>query len=404
MSEATQTYSTGLAKVTDIYAPLVARQLTANGINMSDYARQCVINAIGAINAALDGQGVRWNDPQLDTSNVTQVLLHVAALQLNAAASPREVYFQIRNVKQVRWQDGKRSDVWRKQIEMGIEGDGNDSILRRYGADIKQVGQYWLVREADDFTYPAYDGWTVTAPKWQPKGQGKVVRVVYPIRKHDGTEEYHIAEREEVIRNLLAHVSNNMQNETFGLAKDRRNAADDEKQQIRGRKAEVLAKIEELGLAALDDPELQQYMSPAWTSPQSREAMITRKMRNNVTRKIPKDFGSAFLSLVHDEEIDGEYTDARREIAQGANGEVIDLEPEDGGGAGQAPEDDDDHGSAGPGDERDNDPEPPEPAPAAKQGAGKEQAAQRTLDLGDEGPGPELSPASETKQKAKAPF
>ena len=38
----------------------------------------------------------------------------------------------------------------------------------------------------------------------------------------------------------------------------------------------------------LDSQEYQSYISPAWKSPQSRESMIVRKMRNNIVKKIPK--------------------------------------------------------------------------------------------------------------------
>ena len=38
----------------------------------------------------------------------------------------------------------------------------------------------------------------------------------------------------------------------------------------------------------LDSQEYQSYISPAWKSPQSRESMIVRKMRNNIVKKILK--------------------------------------------------------------------------------------------------------------------
>lgn len=40
----------------------------------------------------------------------------------------------------------------------------------------------------------------------------------------------------------------------------------------------------------LDSLELQPYLSPAWTEPQSRESMIIRKMRNNVMKKNSERF------------------------------------------------------------------------------------------------------------------
>lgn len=318
------TFSTALTKVNDIFLPMIESQLTGNGINMDQYSKQCVMSAISSINTALDAKNIDWNDPQLDKSNVTQILLSVASLKLNAAASPREVYFQVRNVKS---KDAAGKEVWKKQVEMGIEGDGNDAILARYGRDVAKVGQFWLVREGDEFEYPVYTGFEVIPPKWKPTGKGAIVRVVYPLMKTDGTIEFHIGERDDVSKNLIAHINNNLMNETFGICKDRYSATADQKKKINEKKAEVLKKAKDLGLASLDDEELQQWISPAWTEFQSREAMIIRKMRNNVVKKIPKDFGSALVEMVYQETTDEAYQAVRQEIAEHANGDVIDVEP-----------------------------------------------------------------------------
>jgi len=317
-------FSTGLAKITNAFAPMIERQLAGNGVRMDSYSKQCVINAIAAINAMLEQNGIDWNDPALDRNNVTHILLNIAALKLNASANPREVYFQIRNVRH-KTKDGK--EVWKKQIEMGIEGDGNDAILARFGRDVAKVGQFWLVREGDEFEYPTYDGLKMTPPKWRPTGKGEVVRVVYPILKKDGTVEFYIAERDDVVKNLLAHVNNNLMNETFGLAKNRYEAKPEALKKIAEKKAAILAKVKELGLKALDDPELQEWISPAWRDPHSRESMIIRKMRNNIVKRIPKDFGNAFVEFAYSEATDENVAEIRREMSENANREVIDVEP-----------------------------------------------------------------------------
>ena len=323
-----KTFTTTLTAVNDSFFPLIEQQLTGNGIKMGDYSKQCVINAISAIHTALDAKGIGWGDDQLDRSNITQALLSIASLKLNAAASPREVYFQIRNTSSKVKKDGTEITVWKKKVEMGIEGDGNDAILARFGRDVKKVGQFWLVRSGDKFEYPQYVGLELTPPKWTPTGKGEVVRVVYPLIKTDNTIEFYIAEREDVTNNLLAHISNNMMSETFGICKDRFSATFEQKSQIDAKKSEILKKAKELGLAALDSPELQKYISPAWTEYHSREQMIIRKMRNNVVKKIPKDFGNAFVEMVYHEQTDETFANVRREIAEHANSQTIDIEVE----------------------------------------------------------------------------
>ena len=317
-------FGTQLTKVNDTFMPLILSQMQKNSIEMSPYAKTCVLHAISAINSALDKAGISWNSAELDKSTVSDILIKVACFQLNAAASPREVYFQTRNVKGA---DGN----WKKQIEMGIEGDGNDALLARFGRDVIEVGQFWKVREKDDFTYPTFNGLDMDPPKWTPKGGGKIVRIVYPIIKSskDGKRhvEFYISEREDVIKNLIAHINSNMMNETFGFAESKRKATNDQKIKIEARKRELLKRANDLGLdAALDDPELQPWISPAWTEFHSRESMIERKMRNNAIKKIPKDFGNGALETMFEEATDDVYRSTAREIRDNANRDVIDVQ------------------------------------------------------------------------------
>ena len=317
-------FGTQLTKVNDTFMPLILSQMQKNSIEMSPYAKTCVLHAISAINSALDKAGISWSSAELDKSTVSDILIKVACFQLNAAASPREVYFQTRNVKGA---DGN----WKKQIEMGIEGDGNDALLARFGRDVVEVGQFWKVREKDDFTYPTFNGLDMDPPKWTPKGGGKIVRIVYPIIKgsKDGKRrvEFYISEREDVIKNLIAHINSNMMNETFGFAESKRKATNDQKIKIEARKRELLKRANDLGLdAALDDSELQPWISPAWTEFHSRESMIERKMRNNAIKKIPKDFGNGALETMFEEATDDVYRSTAREIRDNANRDMIDVQ------------------------------------------------------------------------------
>ena len=298
-------FKTNLTRVNENYLPMITNQLENNNITLSEYSKSCVVNAISAINTVLDTNGITWGDASLDTNGITQILLSIAALQLNAAATPRECYFQIRNVS-VKGADGKA--VWKKKIEYGIEGSGNDALLSRFGRDVKKVYPRWLVREDDEFKYPRYVGVEVCPPEWNPTGTGKVVRVVYPIQSTDGSINYYIAERADVKKNLIAHISNNLMNETFGICADRYKADDKQKQQIAEKKREVLAKAKELELdAILDSADFDKYISPAWKEEQSRESMITTKMCNNITKKVPKDFASSFVSELYNESADETY-------------------------------------------------------------------------------------------------
>lgn len=308
-----------IANVTGAYLPMIERQLENHSVKFTEYARKCVINAVSAINTVLDTAGIRFDDPQLDQSNITSILLNVASLELNPSANPSECYFQLRSVKK----KINGQDVWQKKIEFGIQADGYDSLLSRFGRGVEKVYPFWEVREDDHFEYPKFNGLQMEPPKWTPGGTGKVVRVVYPILHKDHTIHFYISERADVARNLMAHINNNLMNETFGLAPDRYKATDDQKKKIAEKKKEIMERVKELGLDALDDIELRQYISPAWCEEFSRESMILRKMRNNVTKKIPKDFGSSFTMERFEEMTNDEYANVKAEIIDGTATEVI---------------------------------------------------------------------------------
>lgn len=302
----------------------IIEQLENRDIHLDEYSKECAINAVSAINNMLYTAGLNWGSPNLDPSNYQDVIKKVAVQKLNAAASNREVYFQFRNTK--------IGNEWKKIIEVGIEGDGNDAILRNFGVDVEKVYPYWAVHEGDVFQYPTFDGLDVTPPKWTPKGGGKVVRVVYPIKLKSGVVDYRIAEREDVVRNLHAHIMNNMMNETFGICADRFKATAEQKTHIEAKKSELKAKIKDLPLdELLDFPDIQPWISPSWSEPHSREAMILRKMRNNAIKKFPKDFGSAYALDAYNQLTDETVGSAAEEIRRNANtGDFIDAEFEDG--------------------------------------------------------------------------
>lgn len=320
---AKQEYSTGLNNYLKAYVPMIQKQIAEDGETFDDYARYCVVAAMGEIIGMIHNTGA---DPStINPNNMNDILLSVARLKLNANAVPRECYFQIRNVNVAAKNQPAK---WEKQIEFNIEGDGYDALTARYGRNVKKVYPYWAVREGDSFTPPKRRGLEVTPPEWEESGKGKVVKVVYPIEYTDGHIEYHISERADVAKNLAAHINQNMQNETFGICADRYKATDKQKQEIAAKKREIMDKIKELGdvEAILNCEDLKPFISPSWSEFQSQESMIIRKMRNNIMKKIPKDFGSSAVAHTYNMIDDGVYREVHEEISQNANKEefVID--------------------------------------------------------------------------------
>lgn len=313
-----QEFTTGLSQWTNTITGLVSRDFEQNGVQYDEYSKQCAMNAMGAIFQLVQNTDkVDMNN--LNTSNLREVVAQCASLKLNANAMPREVFFQLRS-KQVGGQ-------WVKMVEMGVEGDGYDSMLRHFGDNIDTVYPVWIVKEGDDFTYPRRRGINVEPAEWTPKGlSDKTVRVVYPIKLKDGSVDYLIAEREPVRTNLIAHIKNNMLNETFGICADRYKATPKQKEEIKVKKAEILSAIRECETLEdiLNCEVAKPYISAAWLD--TPEAMIVRKMRNNAIKKFPKNLNSmASNSLL---QLDETYKASQEEIAQNENSQEFVVEDE----------------------------------------------------------------------------
>lgn len=320
-------FTTGLSQWTNTITGLVSRDFEQNGVQYDEYSKQCAMNAMSAIYQLVQNTD-KTDMNNLNTSNLREVVAQCASLKLNANAMPREVFFQLRS-KQINGQ-------WVKMVEMGIEGDGNDSLLRQFGNNVDTVYPVWLVKDGDDFTYPRRRGIEIEPAEWTPKGlSDKTVRVVYPVKLKDGTIEYLIAEREPVRTNLIAHIKNNMLNETFGFVtgknskgKDRTryDATPEEKAKINAKKEEILSAVREC--ETLEDilccEVAKPYISAAWLD--TPEAMIVRKMRNNAIKKFPKNLNSmASSSLL---QLDEAYKASQEEIAENENSEEFAIEEE----------------------------------------------------------------------------
>ena len=317
-------FTTALSQWSNEVTGLVRRDYESVGVTFDEYSRTCAMNAMTSI-FHLVQQTDKASLNQMDTSNLREVVAQAASLKLNANAVPRECYFQLRNKK--------IGDKYVKVVEMGVEGNGNDAMLRNFGVEVKTVYPCWLVKEGDEFTYPKRKGMKMEPPEWEEKGlSNKVVRVVYPILLNDGTEQYLIAERDGVKTNLFAHIKNNLLNETFGIAESSYKATPKQKEQIKAKKEEIFAElrkcetVDEMLACEIARP----YMSPAWLD--TPESMIIRKMRNNAIKNFPKDMNSiANRSML---ELDDTYKASREEVETEANtvdfeeGEVVEVEAE----------------------------------------------------------------------------
>lgn len=308
-------FTTSLSQWSNEITGLIARDYEACGVQLDDYSKKCALEAMTSIYTLVKNDP-KTNMGNLDTSNLRGIVEHCASLKLNASAYPRECYFQLRNTKVGVDENGK--DIWQKQVEMGIEGTGYDSLLANFGKDVAQVYPFWVIKEGDTYIPPKHKGIETTPPEWEEKGlSDKAIKVVYPVKLTDGTVTYLSADRNSVKVNLLAHVKQNMMNETFGICADRYKATEKQKTDIKAKKEEILNALR--ACETVDDmlacEIARPFISGAWLD--TPESMIQRKMCNNATRKFPKNYDP--MARQAQIEMDDVYQQTQAEIIENAN-------------------------------------------------------------------------------------
>ena len=309
-------FTTSLSEWSNAMTGLIIEDYKSCGMKMDDYSKECAMEAMTSI-FNLVKSDPKINMGNLDTSNLRGIIKRCASLKLNASAYPRECYFQLRSVK-VGIDPQTNKDVWQKQVEMGIEGSGYDSLLANFGKDVERVYPYWVIKEGDTYTPPKHKGLTVTDPEWEENGlSDKAVRVVYPVKLSDGTITYLSADRDSVKISLISHVKQNLMNVTFGICADRYKATEKQKSEIKAKKEEILnalracKTVDEMLKCEIARP----YISGAWLD--TPESMIVRKMCNNATKKYPKNYDP--MARQAQMEMDEVYQISKNEIEENAN-------------------------------------------------------------------------------------
>lgn len=297
---------TALGSVQEFYTDAIKSTISNQGLSFDEEQIACLSSAIAEMYSLTLKNKIHIEN--MEQTSINRILQQIAFLRLNVNSIPKECYIIIRT-------------YGTPEFDFGIEGDGYDKIVRRYGVGIKRLFEPWIIREGDEFKLPAFKGLTVTDPEWQPKSySAKPIMVCYPVEYDDGRIEYKITDREGVAINLKAHIENTIKtNKKY------------EKQ-----REGIRNKLKSMTLdQMLEDSELLEIMSPAWRDPHSRDAMIIRKMRNNALKPIPKDFQSAYISRLYEESYEDydQYRDEEKKSPE----EVIDTAIEEKSGTEEIP-------------------------------------------------------------------
>lgn len=295
-----------MLQVTNAWVKKLNAFADASSLKFDDYQKEIVVNTVRKL------QESGFDIMQYEQNNIADILYQTSFLRLNPSALPKHCYFIERKI----YDSGK---VVGKKIEMGIEGEGNDEILRNFGVGIRRdskneavgVHKVWVIREFDDFEDGYYNGIEYTPPKWRQKPtpigkkKGRVIKVVYPIERTDGQVEYWSADRADLQPIILKHIEQNLS--SFARAnKERFN--------------EIMAELKELSFDEILETYGDTVLSfKAWGKDQEArmisdsyvgstgEAMIIRKLRNLATRTYPKNFNTTVIEKIYESTFEERY-------------------------------------------------------------------------------------------------
>ena len=268
------------------------------GADFTPYGRTCAVNCIAGIVMFCKQNDIEIKD--LDPTLLRLQVQNVGFTELNYASIPSEIYFDVRKTTN---DEGKKAYT----LTVKPQGAGNEKLVRKYGVGLKKgtgLHNAILIREGDEFIMPSFDGLKVTPPVYKPKlenANNKVVAVMYPAEKEDGSVEYLIATRESVKANLIAQIRQNaLYDDSFKVKYTGKNGREYEKID-KDKRNEFYAKVDKLTEKMtvdemLECEELKDYINPTYTSGGSKEAMIMRKMKNNALKNYPKEYDNSYIA------------------------------------------------------------------------------------------------------------
>jgi len=287
------------------------------GTDFTKYGRTCAINALASVVMFCKSKGVELTE--LDGSMLRLQIQNVGFTELNMATIPSEAYIDLRKTyKWVDVTDPATGEVKKEKkvsytVAIKPQGAGNEKLVRKYGVGLKKgdgLKNAILIREGNEFVMPYFDGLQMTKPIYKPlleNENNKVIAVMYPAVKEDGTVEYLFATREGVKPNLIAQIR---QNALYSFTKEEdeeytgkngkkytktKTVVDEEARDAFYKLIEEKASkmtVDEM----LNDEDLLEYINPTYTSGGSKEAMIMRKMKNNALKYYPKEYDNSYIT------------------------------------------------------------------------------------------------------------
>lgn len=301
-----------MLSTTNAWVKRLSAFASSNDIKFDDYQKDIVVNTVRKIGE------MGFDIFAYEQNNVADILYQTAFLRLNPSATPRHCYFINRDV----YESGRKVG---SKLEMGIEGEGNDEILRKFGVGIKRdekneavgIHKVWIVREGDEYQEGYFNGIQFTPPTWRPKllkageRKGKVLKLVYPIERTNGEVEFWASDREDLQPILLKHIEQNLM--SYRKAdKDGFNKVMRELRQMTF--DEIIDKHQdtEISFKNYGKDYNVRIIQDSYVG-STGEAMIIRKLRNTAIRNFPKNFDTTIIETIYRNTFEEKYDKPEQE-------------------------------------------------------------------------------------------
>ena len=183
---------------------------------------------------------------------------------------------------------------YEKYFDLRPTAKGHLKTIRMYGAGLNKVNPIalsYVVYDGDEFEDISYVGIEVTPPRYRPaRKSNKVIYIVYALNMLDGSVQYVVGRREQVLPALVAQAKNNGAPEADLNKMMELETVDKVLDTYEGKTFEKSMYVDKKWVK-----EQVPYFNDTWLAGYNREQMLETKLRGVIAnRMIEKEFNNEF--------------------------------------------------------------------------------------------------------------
>lgn len=307
---ALQKVGSSLLSQQDFFVGQISNLFAKQNVPLTDYQIKCGNNAVAKMVQMANNNGKDiFSYPQAQTLFTLQ---NIVANEWDVLQGEGVIIFQNKKIMveakdskgNTMLKDGKvvMSTKYEQYFDLRPTAKGHIKTIRLYGAGLNKanpVALSYVVYEGDEFEDISYVGVEVTPPKYRPmRMSNKVKYVVYALNMIDGTIQYIVGRREQVVPALVAQAKNNGASESDLNKMMELGTVDKILDVYEGKTFE---KPRYNAQTKKWEKEQVPYFNDTWLAGYNREQMLETKLRGVIAnRMIDKEFNNDFQKQAFD--------------------------------------------------------------------------------------------------------